>query len=352
MNVVTALLPLPSRNRGAALLLLLLFMVIGFTAYLMSSFSPGASEVQRQRKTLEILALAKEALIGYAVAETKKPGRLPCPDVDNDGKEDLDGTDCSLYIGRLPWNTLAIEKLTDGHGEQLWYAVSDNFHSPDSPPAINSGTEGTLELYAADGSTLLTKPGEKLAAIVFSPGPSLSGKNRSAASNDAQNYLDSGYGRNNASAAGPFIAGPVMDAQGDVVVNDLAMGISAKELLTAVEKRVLGEIRGSKDYGLCRYYAESKEVPWASPVPSTPESESCDGRSYEGTVSGCLPYMELIVAPSSSLWLTANGWLPSLIVYERYNDSDDGNGDNGKIAGISVGNSKMVVNFGASAICQ
>ena len=241
-------------QKGAALLLMLLLFIIAFSTYMVSSLSATQPEVQRQQKTMETLMYAKEALIAWPVLQGNfgkdtyhRPGSLPCPDNNHKGAVDSgneSGTCASggSSIGRFPWKSFGIEELGDANGEMLWYAVSDNFRKTNmNKKPINSDAQGNLLLYAADGITLLTPPGEELVAIIFSPGPPLSGQNRSSAPNDASSYLDNGNGRNNVLAGGPFIAGPALNAQGNIVVNDQVIGIGAQELIAAVEKLVLNE---------------------------------------------------------------------------------------------------------------
>ena len=315
---------------GAALLLMLLFFVIAFSAYLVFSLNTTDPEAQRQQKTMETLAYAKEALIAWSVQRgdgggnttSYRPGSLPCPDnnhVGVIGQGNASGS-CSTSggttIGRFPWKSLDIEELRDANGEGLWYAISDNFrYPPQNTAAINSDTKGSLHLYAPDGITLLTPPGEELVAIIFSAGPSLPGQNRNSAPNQASSYLDSGNGQDNALAGGPFIAGPSRNAQGDIIINDLVIGISARELISAVEKRALKEaqnalakfaaVNGSKypnpasfDNAACNTVIDNV----GTPNICASDSSTCIGRLPED--SGDATKLGNYVAP----WFLQNGW--------------------------------------------
>src|SRR3989338_8627952 len=112
-----------SNQCGAALLVMLIIMIIGGMAYLVSSLNSSTLNVARGKVTADALKQAKEALIGRAVTDTTSPGSLPCPDADGDGSADLfSGNNCPYYIGRLPWKTLGLSDLRDGSGEELWYA--------------------------------------------------------------------------------------------------------------------------------------------------------------------------------------------------------------------------------------
>src|SRR5450759_1302013 len=137
------------QQRGAVLMIMLVIMVMGIAAVLISSLSTTALKNARQETTSNALVQAKDALIGYAVSDPNRPGELPCPDFDNDGMitlADYSGSNCKSLIGRLPWKTLGLPDLRDGSGEHLWYAISDTFHANGST-IINSNTKGTLLVY-------------------------------------------------------------------------------------------------------------------------------------------------------------------------------------------------------------
>src|SRR5882672_3304901 len=112
-----------NRQRGIALLIVLALLVL-LVGTVMVGFSGDLSRQSRkQQQTTDALALAKEALIGYAAgvdltAGAARPGDLPCPDQNNDGVADL-GTcnSAAERLGRLPWKTLGLPDLRDGDGE-------------------------------------------------------------------------------------------------------------------------------------------------------------------------------------------------------------------------------------------
>src|SRR5437762_13700927 len=99
---------LRNRQRGAALLLLLLVLAIGGTWYLVSrmqQLSANATAAVRARNA-EVLNKAKQALIGYVVAQANhagenNPGSLPCPEAPG-----------SFKIGRASCR----ERVTLSHG--------------------------------------------------------------------------------------------------------------------------------------------------------------------------------------------------------------------------------------------
>lgn len=64
----------------------------------------------RQIETRNSLGDIKTALYGFAISQT--PVRLPCPDNDNDGLEDITLGQCDVLtsLGSLPWVTLGLQR--------------------------------------------------------------------------------------------------------------------------------------------------------------------------------------------------------------------------------------------------
>ena len=332
----------PDKCRGAALIVMMFVVVLASTAIFITLLAKTNPEIERQKKTIAALAQAKQALIAWSVTRgdmqpatettdgvTKytyyRPGSLPCPDTNHFGHTDSgnESGSCSsttpgeTSIGRLPWRSLRIEKLRDGYGEPLWYAVSNSFRRAGlNNKAINSDTAGTLKLYAADGTTLLTPSGEELAAVIFAPGAPLSGNtDRATKPDEPTSYLDTANGINNAHAAGPFIAGPVKDLEGNLIGNDVLIGISARELIAAVELRALKEAQN----GLAAYKeATSSGGKFPRPAPydgpncsSTPNVTSgttalCENNNTTTACIGRLP--ENALASYVAPWFIQNGW--------------------------------------------
>ena len=232
------------RQRGAALLIFSIIIVMAALAYLVSSLAPDLSEARRERKSQEALAQAREALIGYALRyrddqvakdlnsdgddDRVMYGYLPLPDLGSSRNQNIgcgqEGCDANTFtgiafdvngigpsvIGRLPWRTLGIEPLRDGRGECLWLIVS-SLHSriqrsapPPVLPPMNWDTLGQLDIFVANGGpaliSALANAHERPVAIVFSPGPPLPGQNRGdlggndvtqcGGNYEAKNYLD------------------------------------------------------------------------------------------------------------------------------------------------------------------
>lgn len=325
MNASTKSLCRPERCDGAALISLMLMVVIAFSAVLVTSLLGSGLEMQRRQKTLEALAQAKQALIAWSAMQGdtgtdsfRRPGTLPCPDTNFFGGANSGNAagSCSsaggTSIGRLPWKSLGTDRLRDATGETLWYAVSDKFRNPNlNSVAINSDSTGSLLLYAADGSSLVTPSGEELAAIIIAPGLPLPGQDRATLPNASSSFLESFNGKNNANANGPFIMGPATDGSGTLVVNDIVVGITARELILAAEQRAMKEAQNA----LGAFAAANGHFPnpapfdganctstvtnvTASPIPScASDSASCFGR---------LP--EDVIAPHVATWFLQNAW--------------------------------------------
>ncbi|TAN83711.1 MAG: hypothetical protein EPN14_02990, partial [Gallionella sp.] len=240
------------KQRGTALMLMLVIMVIGIAAVLVGSLSASALKSARQEITAAALAQAKEALVGRAVQDINHPGSLPCPDTDDDGSAELmSGNDCPSYTGRLPWRTLKLPDLRDGDGERLWYVLSANFRDGNSALTINSDTQGQLSIA---GNVSLGN----IAAIVFAPGAPLAAQVRGTAdANTLSNYLEG----DNANGDNVHAAHMASD-----IFNDSLLGIGADQIFQIVEKRIAREAKACLD----NYAAASGgKYPWAAPVTDT-----------------------------------------------------------------------------------
>lgn len=280
-------------QRGAALLVTMLLLgLISITALL--AFARGAeSEADKERRTSQALVLAKEALIGFAsgvsLTGTERPGDLPCPDRDDDGSAELSCNNQAERLGRLPWKTLGLPDLRDGDGERLWYAVSDNFKnntrtacpSHSDAGCLNSNTRGTLTLRDASGAIVhdatnvnpVTHNG--VVAVVIAPGAVLTREDSPGPPQDRSsagvlnpvNYLDvqPAGGEDNADfvdgSVNGFIAGPVVGANGKVIINDRILAIGINDILPVLERRVVQEVaRCLRDYAA----ANGQKYPWAA----------------------------------------------------------------------------------------
>ena len=246
-------------QRGIVTLLILLIVMSGGAYFLLRALNRAQGPVAAAGSTQRALAQAREALLGYAarypdnpgVPLRAGPGRLPCPDTRLDSGEPAGAADSpcaagsATETGRLPWHTLDVPALIDGSGAPLWYAVSDPFRAH-LATALNSETAGTLDLAACSG-------GDDLVALVLAPGEALATQSsRGPASFDAAAYLE---GDNRSRGDGCFSG--VVDAEH----NDEVLALTRRDLLAAVETRVLEDVANA----LRRYAARHGAYPWLSP---------------------------------------------------------------------------------------
>ena len=244
-----------SRARGQALIAaLLLVTVLAAGALLANGDLRARAEAVAHARSLEALAQARSALIGYAISyEERHPGEgygfLPCPDSANTGSTPLGacGARGVAAIGRLPWRTLGLPDLRDGWGECLWYAVAGSAKHNPKPLTHNWDSPGQFALLTADGVSLpVAAPDGRAIALVFAPGPALDGQIRppgrpfgcsgsDSAAADITQYLDESYP--------PAATGPVQIAQAALqpgeasTANDLTAWIGTDDVFDALRQR-------------------------------------------------------------------------------------------------------------------
>lgn len=164
----------PRRQRGAALLLLLAVASIGFAALLIGAFGRSGVERLREQRTLDRLAQANDALIGYAALH----GRLPRPAVSaTDGRESDEACeDEAACSGFLPWVTLGVPG-EDSWGKRLRYSVTPLYTRV---PILRISAFGTKQVLTRDSAgTLRHAVGQEpcvqaapcAPAVIYSQGP-------------------------------------------------------------------------------------------------------------------------------------------------------------------------------------
>jgi type II secretory pathway pseudopilin PulG len=315
------------RQRGAALMVMLVILIMGSAAFLVGELSSIAPQLERDKRTAEALSQAKEALIGYAAsvdlsdpyAYSPRPGNLPCPDFSNTGTAAL--TCSGSALGRLPWKTLGLPDLRDGSGERLWYAVSSNFRKLSSgtpcstsgdPDCLNSDTLGTITVRAPDGAIIYDGSASNgLAAVIVAPGNVLqrtdktSPQDRSTAGeNTPDNYLDIALGEDNAtfsnSSTNGFIQGTIRDGNGNVILNDQLLAITQDSIMQAAQKRVAKEVQSClTDYALNNL----GRYPWAAQITDLTSPYGDSSGTYFGRIPDTLSHTDSdIEGATSSQW--------------------------------------------------
>ena len=194
-------------------------------------------DTSRQLETKESLEDIKRALYGFAMARLNPPGvtRLPCPDVDNDGIEDLAGAQCSTLTsyGNLPWATLGIER-GDAWSSNFSYWVADEYSNMAGfTLATDASGVGQIRTAAPAGNVISSN----VAAVIFSHGKNQSGSTgldnvaRSAVPAVGAEYADE---RENTDidVLPPvlFISRPITVEDAPVVFDDIVVWISEYEL--------------------------------------------------------------------------------------------------------------------------
>lgn len=302
---------------GMALLILVFFLALVTTAYIVQSLDSVQIKNERDKKTATSLAEAKAALIGWSAKNTTMPGTLPCTDSNNGGSAVNSGQNCTVYIGHLPWKTLEISDLRDGDGECLWYAVSPLYRNVitvlNRPTnQINNTVPGTIVVKSANGVNL-PAPVNPVIAVIIAPGAPLVGQSHNnvgvtqcGGNTTSSNYLDSASGVNNATGNVSGISYTFIAGANTNTFNDKIIYITADELYRAVRKRIVKEILGNVNVhaGPVKYFDSNGKYPCpAATSGGASTSAPCSFSSGYVNNSG----MGLTYASLGS-WLANNGW--------------------------------------------
>jgi type II secretory pathway pseudopilin PulG len=115
------------------------------TLLLGSILVPLSTQVAQRKngETQKALEDIRQALLGFALAY----GYLPCPDTDNDGLENVSGSNCTNSEGNLPFATLGVTGY-DSWGNWYHYRVDSKFSQR---AAVNRFSLSTLGDTSAGG---------------------------------------------------------------------------------------------------------------------------------------------------------------------------------------------------------
>ncbi|MDR1423039.1 MAG: hypothetical protein LBI92_00270 [Azoarcus sp.] len=243
----------PRRTRGSTLLAIIVLLLLASAAALASA-AHLAQRAHRHAETdaAALLAAAKTALIGYAVAypETHPghdAGYLPCPDTANTGSTAIGACHERGHgaLGRLPYRTLGLPIPGDGANPCLWYAVSGSFKHNPKAQTLNWDSPGQFEIIDSAGR-VLGGDGHSAVVALFAPGAASPGQNRPPAADTVGAQRCPG----SASAAADlpaFLEPPYgIDLVGEVSiihglpgsgVNDIAAWLTVDEVFTAIRQR-------------------------------------------------------------------------------------------------------------------
>ncbi len=298
----------PVRQRGAALLIMLLLLVLGATVLFSRNLFSQLPSASRAASNAALLAEAKEALLGYAATwDATHPGELgflPCPDVDGSGTtsegeahELACGAQYRSVLGRLPWRTLGLDPGRTRGGECLWYAVSGSWKAGGAakPALLNEDSSGQFRLLAADGTTVIagTSAADRPVAVLIAPGQSLPGQVRTTlpagvtqcgGSFVAARYLDndaaSGIDNATLAATADAVDDVISADPGSTGVNDQVLFITRREIQDRLLRRTdvqaslrnltLAVAKCVADYGKRNPAGPTdRRLPWPAPVDLT-----------------------------------------------------------------------------------
>lgn len=314
-----------NRQHGIVLLVLMVILALGTAWLVVAATNDVASRTAAERdKSAAALTRAKQALIAWVATKAMEagennPGRLPCPEpaeyVGNAACEGIaapgicegiSAPSCST-VGRLPWRTLGLDKLTDSAGEPLWYAVSPGWALSNSGSVltINSDTQGQLSLDGQAGAAV---------AVIFAPGramnaqsaPGCTPKNQqrnAIAAPDVRDYLEC----DNASADASFVTtGPAP------AFNDQVARITAAEVMPVLEAAIAMRIERDIAPALRTAYSAAAGMGswygWSANFPTYPfaapftNPATSDYRGAAGTLQGLLPLATSAANPGFIAW--------------------------------------------------
>lgn len=296
-----------SRQRGAALLALLVVVVLAFAYVLTSRVRTGSGQIAVNRgHNAKVLNQAKQALIGWmalnAVQTDNNPGRLPCPEGVNNIGTSSEGiaaptvtpsTPNCAVLGRLPWRTLGLDKLVDAAAEPLWYAVSPGWALQNSSTllSINSDSRGnmTVDAQAApnDVVALIVAPGRAM-NVQAAPGCTarLQARAAPAPTMDPRDYLECF----DAAAPAFLTAAPAAS------FNDQVLTVTTADLIPALEAAIAQRMQREIAPALKSVYASAQwGVSATNPVFPFAATWTNPGtsnyRGVSGRYRGLLPFV-------------------------------------------------------------
>jgi hypothetical protein len=309
------------QQHGAALILLVFILALAMTTYLIKTLNSDSLKVERERRTMENLSTAKEALIAWAVSNSINPGQMPYPD--RAGGGGYDGrSDClpstiafnyNFLIGQLPiygQTAPCINPQTglgvnseDAQGNKLWYAVSRNlvhkYDAPASNPIINSNiinnpTYTWLRVLDKNGNPISSR----VVAVIIAPGNPIGNQNRTNTAT-VENFLDTFIGGSNSDYNNLDEDFFIVDGLPEF--NDKLVYITIDELMVALEKRVAREAV----FSLSEYFNVNGYFPYASRDTANNSCQEVDSFEY-----GLLPLVGdcLIASLMLPSWFVVNGW--------------------------------------------
>lgn len=161
-----------NQERGFTLIELAIVLVI-LTLLIGGLVVPLTAQIQARRiaETKQTLEEAREAILGFAMINAGTPPtnrRLPCPDLEGDGTESLNGTVCARASGFLPWVDLGVADQ-DAWGNRLRYEVDRDLADPNK--GFASSVSSVFPLKVCQTHTCNSTVAGNLAFVLVSHGP-------------------------------------------------------------------------------------------------------------------------------------------------------------------------------------
>lgn len=309
------------RERGAALILLAMILVLGTSWAVVAALNNrSGNRIGAEREyNAKVLAEAKAALIGWVATQALEsgegnPGRLPCPEpgghVGNGSYEGISapyppsGQATCSSVGRFPWRTLGVQKPLDAAGEPLWYVVTIGsagwaLQTSATKLMINSDKPGGLAVNGVANAAVaaIIAPGRPM-RLNPNAGQTAAGciPRTQARGVTPPNYLD--YLECHDIASGN-IRTIVPDNATNEVANDQVALVTVADVLPALEAAIAKRIERDivpqlkavyADAGAFGTSASNPVYPFAAPF-GRPDTATYQGSS--GTLAGLLPFTYL-----------------------------------------------------------
>ncbi len=280
-------------QHGVALMIIFLMLFAVGANMFLSSVNTHQIEIRQLNDVRIEMVKAKQALIAYAInyrqygfdndadtyTDDEGPGRLICPDVDNDGLADSNITDCTDNVrGRLPeqftysigGNTVPVilNNYFSSLDEQFWYVVSPAFKEI-TTGNVNNYSTGTLSIDGVAGYV----------AVIIAPGEALVGQNRALSQTDPANYLE----QNNLTGTAFINSYPA--APDDF--NDQVIGITAEELNVEIVAQIHEETKNA----LADYFTANTVLPGLAALSTFMESNGYRWIVEEGYTAAYTGYL-------------------------------------------------------------
>lgn len=163
---------LHGQNRGFSLVEMAIVLTI--VALLLAGLLPSlTSQIEQSRRndTRKILEEIQQALIGYAIVNTK----LPCPaqPATATGSAGAGVADCTIATvantvnGVVPWVTLGVSE-TDAWGRRFTYSIASSVAGGAFGTSFTLSSTGTIDVASVSGGTNYV--GSDMPAVVISHG--------------------------------------------------------------------------------------------------------------------------------------------------------------------------------------